>query len=92
MSLRNKILTHAVKLSAAKGYASISRTQVARSAKVAPASVSYNFGSMRGLQEAVLREAIARAQYRVILQAITARDPLCKEIPPHLRQHALALA
>lgn len=67
---RAQLLEIAIELSKKLGYKSITRLQISQAAQTTESLVSYHFGSIRGLQEAILLEAKNRKITEIITQAI----------------------
>lgn len=87
--MKDKILNHAVKIAERKGFDKLTRRAVATSAGVAPGSVSYHFDSMKGLQDAVVEQAITLGNLPIMGQAILAKHKLASMIPPTVKISAL---
>lgn len=86
----NRILNAAMDLAKADGYQWITRDAVAALAGVSPATVSNVFGTMRDLKRAVLREAIARGEHRIVAQGLGDQHPIVMEAPEDVRKAAAA--
>lgn len=82
---KERILAAALKLAAESHYASITREKVAASAGYTPAAVNYHYGTMDGLRDAVVQEAIRSGNLRVTAQAAVNGVPM----PAALRRRAL---
>lgn len=68
------ILSAAVSLARVKGLRNFSRSQVAKAAKIASATVSYHFGEMHELRRAVVEHAIANEVLPILADARTDRE------------------
>lgn len=73
-----------------RGLLGMTRAAIAQRAGVADGSVNHAFGSMDGLRQAVMMEAIATRRLAVLRQGIAANDPVALAAPAELRQAALA--
>lgn len=91
-NLRPKILKAALTLAVSVGFNRLTRSQVAKEAEVAPGSVSYHFEDMKGLQTAVMREAIDKRNLAVVAQGLIARNRIALYAPADLRAEALKSA
>ena len=72
------------------GLAAVTRSIVAREARVVPATVSNAYGSMPALRDALMREAVSRPVLSVLAQGLAMGDPIARAAPEHVRQAALA--
>lgn len=89
---RNRtVLDAAIEAARAVGFTEFTRAEVAEIAGVAAGSVNNAFGTMEGLREAVVVEAIAHEMLGIVGQALVARHPLAVAASPDLKARALAL-
>jgi AcrR family transcriptional regulator len=73
---RDRIINATRELLAREGYPQASVDEVARVADVARATVYYQFGSKKGLIEAVVRDIQRRAGMAAVVHAVEAPDPV----------------
>lgn len=86
--MREAILSAAMQLANLKGYKRVTRADIAKRADVATGSVSYHFGSMRKLQDAMVERAIEAKNLKLLGQALSNRHPLALKAPDALRKAA----
>ena len=87
--MKDLILTHALKLCAAKGFRNVTRDNIAASAGVATGSVSYHLGDTRKLRAAIVAHAIEQKDLTVIAQAYADQHPLAVKADPDLVARAV---
>lgn len=87
--MHEKILAAAVRLAVSKGLAKVTRSMIARNARVAVGSVSYHFDGMDGLRKAVIAKAVETENLAVIAAAIAMKHPAVAEVPQKLKERAL---
>lgn len=88
---RNRaVLNAAVAVAESLGFAAFTRSDVAAQAGVATGSVNNAFGTMDGLRDAVMAEAIAREMLPLVAQGVAARHPAALAATPELKARALA--
>lgn len=73
--LKQTILLAAVALARTQGLRALTRLDVAKAAKAATGTISYHFGSMDGLRNAVVDHAIKHKCIEVLVQARAERHP-----------------
>lgn len=83
------ILAAALALAPSVGYARLTRDDIGRRAGMAPALVSYYFGTMPDLRRAIMREAIRVECLAVIAQGLAVRDRHALRASDELRRRAL---
>lgn len=83
------MLNAALTLATRHGYQNVTRKQIADVIGVAESLVSHHFGTMANLRRALVRHAIAQECLVVVGQAIAARDPHARRVPPALKMNAL---
>lgn len=84
-----KVLNAACEVALEAGLSGLTRRAVALRAGVGLGSVNLSFGNLRGLHEAVVREAINRPLLTVLAQALAIGDPIARDAPEPLRLAAL---
>lgn len=88
---RNRaVLQAAVELAQDKGYANITRDQVAERAGVAAGSVNNAYGNMDALRGAVMAHAVENALVDIVGQGLAAGHPAARNAPDDLKRDALA--
>jgi AcrR family transcriptional regulator len=90
--MQQTILAEARKHAARLGYTNIRRDDIARTLGIAAGGVTYHWGHMDKLKNAVVRAAITDSEFPIIAQAITAGHPYAAKIPDDLRRKALLAA
>lgn len=84
------ILTAAVSLARQPGgWASLTRTRIAKQANCAEGLVSKYLGDMTNVRRAVMRVAISRSYASIIAQGIATGHPLCLKLSPNAKRKAL---
>jgi AcrR family transcriptional regulator len=86
---RELILNAAVALSLRGDYQKVTREAIANHSNVAPRLVSYYFGTMAAVRNAVMTEAVERELLPIIAQGLVAKDPLAAAAPIKLKARAL---
>jgi AcrR family transcriptional regulator len=84
------ILGAAVTEALIHGWANFRREHVAQRARCAGGSVSHAFGGMDALRSAVMRKAVETGTLTLIVQGITAGDPIALSAPVELREAAIS--
>lgn len=92
--MQEKILSAAYAIACKKGYRNLRKREVAQRAEVAEGSVSYHYGTMGALQDAVLLRAAEKGNISILAlawsdQNATARA-VCKNLQDKIRAHILA--
>lgn len=87
---RAAILAVALPLAVKHGYASLSLRQVADAAGVTHPNVLHHFGTMAEFRTALMRQAIAERNLRVLAQGLAAKDKTARRAPEAMRKAALA--
>lgn len=91
--MQEKILSAAYAIACKKGYRNLRKREVAQRAEVAEGSVSYHYGTMGALQDAVLLRAAKKGNVSLLAAAWSDRNTtaraLCKELQDAIRQHIL---
>lgn len=86
---RNEILSAAICLADAHGYDKITRSQVAKLAQCAAASVSKYFGTMNQFRRTIIRHAIKNECLRIIAQGLINNDKHALKASEELKQRAI---
>lgn len=84
-----QILAAALEIAPARGYARLTREDIAGRAKVPPSLITYHFGTMPELRRHIMREAVRVKCLPVIAQGLACRDPRALKAAPELRTLAL---
>lgn len=85
---RQYILDSAVTLALRIGYSNLTRKAVANHAGVATGTVSYHFGAMEKLQNAVMREAVQKRYLLIVAQGMANANRYAQQAPEELRKAA----
>lgn len=85
-----RVLDAAMELAAERGYERVTRNDVAARAKVATGSVNNAYGTMSGLRDAIMAEAVALGLSGIVAQGLAARHPAAQSAPQALKDSALA--
>lgn len=85
---RRKLIAAGVAEAAAVGFVNMTRNGIAARAGLANGSVNHEFGSMDGLREAVMREAVTSGQVAIVAQGLACGHPVAKEAPEGVRAEA----
>lgn len=83
-----EILAKALSLAASKGYAKVTREQIAAAAGCSTGLVSRYFGTMTNLRRTLMRKAIERGLARVVAQGLADGNPLARKAPAELKEKA----
>ena len=84
-----QILTAALEIAPARGYARLTREDIATRAKVPPSLITYHFGTMPELRRKIMREAVRVKCLPVIAQGIACRDRIALKAPQDVQALAL---
>lgn len=90
MSLKNRILAVAVRLSRQNGLMMFTRETVAEQADCSEGNVSYHFGTVGKLREAVIDYAVEHEIIEVISQARAFKHPALGRMSQELRDRVAA--
>lgn len=85
---RESILNAAIVAAQAKGYAKVTRAEVAQLAGVSTSLVQRYFSTMDQLRRAIIRRAIKLECVEILAQGLAARDPHAQKAPEALRRAA----
>ena len=88
MSKRDRIIIHATRLAAKIGYRDLTRAEVATAANVATGTVSYHFGTLEALQDAIVEHAVQHEVLAVVAQALADNHKAAVDAPAALKQRA----
>lgn len=92
--MQEKILSAAYAIACKKGYRNLRKREVAQRAEVAEGSVSYHYGTMGALQDAVLLQAVERGNVSMLATAWADQNTIarsvCKSLQDKIRAHILA--
>ena len=86
---QQQIMQAAINLSALHGYDKITRDQVAMTANVSPAIISYYFKTMPQFRRSIMGEAIKQQQLQIIAQGIVNRDPRALNLSDKIKTKAM---
>ena len=86
-----QILNVAVDISFRLGYYALTRDGVASAAGTSFSLVTKYFGTMQGLKDEVMKEAISREIPEIILQGMVIDDPIAMNAPQELKDKATQL-
>jgi AcrR family transcriptional regulator len=84
------ILEAGVALAGERGWRQFNRDDVAARAGVAAGSVNNAYGTMDGLHDAVMAEAVTRELPDIVAAGLAARHPVAIAAPQPLKDSALA--
>jgi len=84
------ILDAAMHFAALDGYNNLRRDPIALRAGVANGSVTNLAGNMQGLQDQVMRRAVATEHLGIVAQGLAHGDPIAQQAPDELKRKALA--
>ena len=82
------LLTAALEVAEAKGWARMTRECIASAAGVSPALVSLRLGTMDALRRSVMRAAVRRRCVPVVAQGLAAGDPHARRADDELKREA----
>lgn len=85
-----RILDAALSLAGERGYASVTRDDVAARAGVATGSVNNAYGTMGGLRDAIMGAAVERGLLDIVAQGLAAGHPAARAAPQDMKDSALA--
>jgi len=84
-----QILAAALEIAPRKGYARITRDEIAERAKVPPSLITYHFGTMPEMRRDLMREAVRVECLPVIAQGLAAKDRHAMKAPEEIRARAI---
>ena len=87
---RRRLLEAAMAEARVTGFARMTREAVANVAGMSHGCVNHEFGTMAGLREAVMHEAVRESDLAIIAQGLAAGDPIAKTAQPEVRAAAVA--
>lgn len=88
MNRRDQIIIHATRLAAKNSYKELTRAEIATAANVATGTVSYHFGTLEELQDAIVDHAVKTEVLAVVAQALADNHKSAVEAPAALKQRA----
>lgn len=83
------ILKIATRLAQSQGFRNVTREAIAEKADIAPGTVSYHFGTMSKLQDAIVVHAVETENLTVIAQGLAERHRKAVIAPASLQVKAL---
>lgn len=86
---RADLLLAAMQIARERGFSHVTRDGVANAAGVSTGLVSYHFTDANGLRDAVVDEAIARANVKLLGEALVAGNRRAMKASPDLKRAAL---
>ena len=86
---RQAIILGAIRVAKRVGYRNMTRRDVALAAGVADGSINHEFGTMQGLRDAVMADAVANERFDIIAQGIADRHPAALKAPSKTREAAI---
>lgn len=87
---KQKIIDVAVEHARAGSYLTIHRTEIAAEAGVAVSLVSYHFGSVEGVRDAVMQWAVDNNDHVIVAQGLVHGHPIAINAPASVRSLALS--
>lgn len=84
-----EILTAALPLASARGYANVTRNDIAAAAGISGPAVQYHFGTMTQLRTDLMRHAVKQECLRVIAQGLAAQDRHAERADAELKRRAV---
>lgn len=87
---RALILSAALTLAAEQGYQRVTREAVGAAAGIAPALISYLFGTMPDFRRDIMRAAVRGRNLAVVAQGLAAGDAHARKAPQDLIEEALS--
>ena len=85
------ILDAAATLAAKQGFRNVTRSAIAAKVGIATGTVSYHFGTMAQLQNAIVNYAVDTQNMKVLAQALGEGHPIALRAPQSLRTAAAKL-
>lgn len=86
---QREILDAAIRIAHKRGYSNVTREETAYLAGCSTGTVSRLYGTMVQFRRAIVSAAIARKDYKLIAQALTAREPKAMSLPESVKREAL---
>jgi AcrR family transcriptional regulator len=86
--MKDAILSAAMQLANLSGFKKVTRANIAAKADVAPGLVSYHFGDMKKLRDAMVERAVESKNLKLLAQALADRHPIALKAPDALRRAA----
>ena len=88
---KETILTAAADLAIKHGFRNVKRADIAAKCECATGTISYHWGTMHALREALMAWAVAKGQAHIVGQGLAERHPLALKAPDALKTRALRL-
>ena len=88
-SNKGHILKVATRMALKNGFNSLTRDSVAAEAFVAMGSVNHHYGTMDGLRDEVMRNAVENEILEIVAQGVASGHPIAQSAPVELKQRAL---
>jgi AcrR family transcriptional regulator len=85
------ILDAAVAVALRSNYRTVTRKAIASKAKVATGTVSYHFGSMTRLRDAIIKRGVDGRLPVIVAQGLADKHRLTRKIAPDLKAAAIKL-
>ncbi|MEL6979867.1 MAG: hypothetical protein AAGM38_14450, partial [Pseudomonadota bacterium] len=85
-----KVLNAALRVAVRDGFVGVKRDVVAREARVGKATVSYAFGDLPLLRNAVVEHAMKHQQWKVVGEALVAQNGRAKRLSDAEKHRAYA--
>ncbi len=85
---RRRLLLAAAQEAVETGFHAMLRRAIAKRAGVANGTINHEFGTMAGLRDALIMDAIENRNLPVLAQGLACGHPRAKEAPEHLRMEA----
>jgi AcrR family transcriptional regulator len=86
---RGKIMRAAVSIATTKGYRTMTRDEIAAAAGCSAGLINHEFGTMDGLREAVMREAVDNSQLDIVAQGLADGHAIAKDAPADMKEAAV---
>jgi len=86
---RDKIMRAAVSEASRSGYRNMTRGDIASSAGVALGSINHEFGTMDGLRDAVMQEAVKTRRLDIVAQGLADGHAAARDAPAEMREAAV---
>lgn len=87
-----RILSAMIDLANTQDYKQITRAEIAKYAGATDSLVSYYFGDMDAIRDAIIQEAIRKKLLTIILQGLVDKHPFTMEIDDELKNEAISSA
>lgn len=88
---KEQIIQAARTIAKRSGFSALSRQAVAAEVGVSGQAINYHFGTLKQLERAVKRSAIADEDLQLIGQLVVMKDPLIAKLAPDIRRAAVGV-